>query len=643
MVRGQAPIPETIGRFRIEAVLGRGGMGEVYKALDPTLQRTVAVKTVRPDIDRPEYLERMMREAQACARLSHPNIVTVFEAGQADGVVFIAMEFLQGDNLAEVLEKHALPFDEKIRILTKVLDALQHAHNLDIVHRDIKPSNIHVQADGTIKLMDFGLARMLTADTLTASGNVLGTPHYASPEQLKGQTIDRRSDIYSTGVMAYEMLSGRRPFEPDNDSISSVIIKVISEAPRPMNTDVSRMLPEIEAIVSKSMAKLPEDRYQSADEMRRALSAFLDASRAKLSAIDSSAGVTVMLPAAGGSSSAATTSQDFVPTLVASQAPPQSPWQSPSPSESQSQLPPPPPSTAKWWWAGGTAAAAIVGAVLVLGWPTATAENAASPAASPLTTAPAPAIPAPPPAHPPATASDAALTTPAVDATAKPPAPDARAAAKTDAVAPPAVAAKPVESGAIVPVSNAGAKAMFASTATNVAPGLRFRMILEGPEGKPMDVDPARDFYTGDRIKFAFESNVDGYLYVAQQGTSGNWTVLFPHPDINGGLNEVKRFDEHEVPNDTYFRLEGTPGQEQIFVFLSREPMKTLPGFDRPVKAFERSSPTLVATLAQSIQSRDLVLEKDKSSAGKGPATYVVNQAELGKAVTASFTLNHKP
>jgi serine/threonine-protein kinase len=649
MVRGQAPIPETIGRFRIEAVLGRGGMGEVYKALDPTLQRTVAVKTVRPDIDRPEYLERMMREAQACARLSHPNIVTVFEAGQAEGVVFIAMEFLQGENLAEVLEKHALPFDEKIRILTKVLDALQHAHNLDIVHRDIKPSNIHVQADGTIKLMDFGLARMLTADTLTASGNVLGTPHYASPEQLKGQTIDRRSDIYSTGVMAYEMLSGRRPFEPDNDSISSVIIKVISEAPRPMNTDVTRMLPEIEAIVSKAMAKLPEDRYQSADEMRRALSAFLDSSRAKLSAIDSLAGATVMLPVAG-SSSAASTSQDFVPTLVGSQAPPQSQWQSPSQSESQSQsqaqLQPQPPSTAKWWWAGVTAAAAIVGAALVLGWPTATAENAASPAASPVSTAPAPAIPAPALADSPATPGNAALTTPAVDATAKPPAPNARAAAKTDAVAPPiAVAAKPVESGAIVPVSNAGAKAMFASTtATNVAPGLRFRMILEGPDSKPMDVDPARDFHTGNRIKFAFESNVDGYLYVAQQGTSGNWTVLFPHPDINGGRNQVKRFEEHEVPNDNYFTVAGNPGEEHIFVFLSREPLRTLPGFDRPVKAFETGSPTLVATLASSIQSRDLVLEKDRASGGKGPqATYIVNKAELGKAVTANFTLNHKP
>ncbi len=187
---------------------------------------------------------------------------------------------------------------------------------------------------------------------------------------------------------------------------------------------------------------------------------------------------------------------------------------------------------------------------------------------------------------------------PVADPGAKPSAPDTRAAAKTDAVAPIPVTTKPVEGAGIVPVSTAGAKAMFASTATNAAPGLRFRMILEGPDGKAMDVDPARDFHTGDRIKFAFESNVEGYLYVAQQGTSGNWTVLFPHPDINGGRNKVDRFEEHEVPNDTYFTMSGNPGQEQIFVFLSREPMETLPGFDRPVKASRRGSPTLVATLA---------------------------------------------
>jgi serine/threonine-protein kinase len=603
MARGNLPLPETIGRFQVQALLGRGGMGEVYKAFDPTLQRTVAVKTIRPDIDRPEYLERMMREAQACARLSHPNIVTVFEAGQADHVVYIAMEFLQGENLADALSSKALSFEEKVRILIKVLEALHHAHAQDVVHRDIKPSNIHVMPDGTIKLMDFGLARVLTADTLTASGNVLGTPHYASPEQLKGDIVDRRTDIYSVGVMAYEMLAGRRPFEPDNESISSVIIKVINEPAKPMDTNVSRLLPEIESIVSKSIAKKPGERYQSADDMRRALVSFLDASRARLSTIDSgsAAGATMMMPstATGGSGS--------MPTRI----------DSPAPSN-------------RWVWVGGAAAAAALIAVVSLGLPSTNAEPSA--AATPAPNAVSPA------------ANPAAADTPLADSSAAPvPVKPAPVTVKTaDAVAP--VVARPIESTAAA--RDLSAKDMFASTASSsaaaVAPGIRFRMMLETPSGQ-VDVDPARDFHTGERIKFAFESNIDGYLYVAQQGTSGNWTVLYPHPDINGGLNRVTRFEEYEIPNDNWFQLQGNPGEEQLFVFLSREPLNTLPGFDRPVKAFERSSPTLVAQLQGAIASRDLILSKDSTATKGVQATYVVNKAELGKAVTAKFTINHKP
>lgn len=135
---------------------GIAALSHSYKAFDPTLQRTVAVKTVRPDIDGPEYLARLMREAQACARLSHPNIVTVFEAGQIDGIVYIAMKYLQGENLSQVLERKDLSFEGKIRILAQVLTALHHAHGLDVVHRDIKPSNIHIQSDGSVKLVDFG-------------------------------------------------------------------------------------------------------------------------------------------------------------------------------------------------------------------------------------------------------------------------------------------------------------------------------------------------------------------------------------------------------------------------------------------------------------------------------------------------------
>ena len=606
MGRPNTPLPESIGRFQIQEVLGRGGMGEVYKAFDPTLQRTVAVKTVRPDIDRPDYLDRMMREAQACARLSHPNIVTVFEAGQDNGVVYIAMEYLQGKNLAEVLETRSLSFEEKIRILSKVLEALHHAHGLDVVHRDIKPSNIHVCADGTIKLMDFGLARVLVADTLTASGNVLGTPPYASPEQLRGEAVDRRTDIYSTGVMAYEMLAGRRPFEPDNESISSVILKVIQQPAAPMDTALSRILPEIESIVSRAMAKAPAERYQSADDMRRALVNFLEQSKARITAIESRGGSTVIR-----SSSAETSSS--IPTAITA-------------------APPAPSSKSKtMMWAGGAAAAVLVG-VLLIAAPSRSMEEP-SPIALDTTAAPSPSatVTTSVPVNNPSP-----LTSPA-DA-----APRAATPAETTSTPPASPGSLASPASPVSPAKELGAKEMFTSNDASVSPGLRFRMIQAGDADAPIDVDPAKDFQTGDRIRFAFESNINGYLYVAQQGTSGNWTVLFPNPQINGGRNAVDRFKEYEVPQGDWFRFDGPAGTERVFVFLSREPMNTLPGFDRPVKGFEPGSATMIAELRSSIQPRDLVFHKDAANSKTPQATYVVNKAEVGKAVTASFNLTHK-
>jgi len=584
------PLPEHIGRFQVEAVLGRGGMGEVYKAFDPTLQRIVAVKTVRPDIDRPEYLDRLMREAQACARLSHPNIVTVYEAGQVDGVVFIAMEYLQGENLSQVLERNDLSFESKIRILAEVLDALRHAHELEVVHRDIKPSNIHIQSDGAVKLVDFGLARMLTADSLTASGNVLGTPHYASPEQLKGETIDRRTDIYSTGVMAYEMLSGRRPFEPDNSSISSVILKVIQETPAPMDTDMSRLLPEIEGIVSRAMAKVPADRFQSAGEMRGALLTFLDHSRARLSSIESANGATTILVAPPESSSTRTGAR----------------------------------SSRTAWWLAGTAAAAVV--ALLIGWPSSNPEGAAAPSSveASTTTPPVPAA-----TGPVATAPVVTLS-PGLVASELP----AQVAAVTNTAAP------------AVPVPVATARQLFASTAGTPAAGLRYRLIQQLADGSEVDVDTATTFHSGDKVKLSFESNIAGYLYVASQGSSGNWTVLFPSAQINGGRNQIAPLEEHDVPSDGgWFRFDDNVGTENLFVFLSRDPLSQLPGFGRPVTRAETLTASVVQGLQQSIRSRDLIFEKDKASGGKPgikQATYVVNRAEVGKAVTATISLIHQ-
>ena len=580
------PLPEQIGRFKVEAVLGRGGMGEVYKAFDPTLQRTVAVKTVRPDLDRPEYLDRLMREAQACARLSHPNIVTVYEAGQIDGIVYIAMEYLQGENLSQVLERKDLSFEAKIRILQQVLEALHHAHGLDVVHRDIKPSNIHIQSDGSVKLVDFGLARMLQADTLTASGNVLGTPHYASPEQLKGESIDRRTDIYSTGVMAYEMLSGRRPFEPDNSSISSVILKVIQETPAPMNTDMSRLLPEIESIVSRAMAKAPADRFQSADEMRGALVDFLEQSRAKITLIESHGGSTVVVRPA-----------QAIPEMPLSAAVPGA-------------------GSGKWWWVGGAAAAAVLVAVLI-GWPASNVESAAAPSNPPSA---------------PEAARTAAIVMPAPGLAKVVP-------------ATPADTVRPNEPAA-VPAPPATAKELFASSTGTPSAGLRYRLIRQLPDGTEVDVDSATAFHSGDKLKLSFESNIAGYLYVAMQGSSGNWAVLFPSAQINGGRNQLAPLEEYDVPSDGgWFQFDDNVGTENLFVFLSREPLSQLPGFTRPVTKAETLTASVVKQLQQSVRSRDLVFTKDSSSGGKPgvrQATYVVNRTEVGKAVTTTISLSHQ-
>jgi hypothetical protein len=691
--------PKTIGRFRIESLLGVGGMGEVYKAIDPTLQRTVAIKTVRPDIDRPDYLERLYREAQACARLQHPNIVTVYEAGEIDGVVYIAMEYLKGEDLATVLRRRELTFEGKIRILLQILDALEHAHNEDVVHRDIKPSNVYQQLDRSIKLVDFGLARMMRAETLTLSGAVMGTPHYASPEQLKGEHIDKRTDIYSVGALAFEMFAGRRPFQTDYDSVATIVLKVISEPTPPMDVSLSRKFPEIERIVNRAMAKSVDDRYQSAEDMRRDLAAFLDRSRDAISTVEielqtaaeqtvaearnlldagrkqdaqtlltsalkinpdaravgdlldsthgrpASIGATVPIkrtavpvaapafeptasPAAAADQSPSTAAGDHVPLATL-------PLAKPAPA-SVGPVAEPQPSKVMWWMGGAAAAALVIAAVLV-SRPTDNSQSAAGATAA--------VLPAATPADVPATASTAAASsapsaapipsaapTPEAAAPTPPTAPPTKAPASspTPASAPAVASAAPTASAAAatpapVPDVARSAKQLFynegaAGANSQANAGLRYRLIQQSPDGGETDVDPTKTFRSGDRVRFAFESNVDGFLYVVQQGSSGRWTVLFPNPDINGGRNQIKKFEEYSVPDGAWFTFDDRPGTEQVFVFLSKDAVTVLPGFDRPVTRMESVQASVVETLQRSIRSRDLVFERERPAAGAKPS-----------------------
>lgn len=266
------------GRYEIEKELGRGAMGVVYQAHDPQIDRRVALKVLRSDrVTSEDFAQRFLKEARAIGRLSHPNIVTVFDVGHDHETVYIAMEFLDGRPLDEVLKEKPLEIKDIVNIGIQVAQSLDYAHGQGIVHRDIKPSNIMITSNGAVKITDFGIARIEdpAAAQLTQAGEILGTPTYMSPEQVKGQTVDRRSDLYSLGVILYEISTGRRPFTGKN--IASIFNAITSDDPEdPMALEPfvarggSRALSEL---ILKCLSKAPEDRFQNGKSMAQALSA----------------------------------------------------------------------------------------------------------------------------------------------------------------------------------------------------------------------------------------------------------------------------------------------------------------------------------------------------------------------------------
>jgi hypothetical protein len=251
-----------IGRFVITGRIGRGGMGMVYRGYDEALDRDVAVKTltVEGNLDE-ETRKRFEIEAKAAAKLQHPNIVTVFELGEERGMPYIAMELLPGWDLEGLLRsKETLLLPEKLDIITQVCRGLQYAHEHHVVHRDIKPSNIRLLDDGSVKIMDFGIAKLANTH-VTRTGMMVGTVHYMCPEAIQGQQVDGRSDVFAVGVILYELLAGRRPFE--GEGATEVLFKIV-QAPMPALPDIGPLTADLQAIVSRALAKKPDDRYASA-------------------------------------------------------------------------------------------------------------------------------------------------------------------------------------------------------------------------------------------------------------------------------------------------------------------------------------------------------------------------------------------
>ncbi|HSD38501.1 MAG TPA: serine/threonine-protein kinase [Rhodocyclaceae bacterium] len=264
---------KKLGKYEITGVLGRGGMGTVYQGVDPVIERTVALKTIRKDLledgQGEGMVERFKNEARAAGRLNHPGIVAIYDYGEDEDVSFIAMEYVNGCGLNEFLREHnkKIPLGDIISIMLQLLAALDYAHEQGVIHRDIKAANLLITSDGKLKITDFGIARLETSN-LTIVGSIIGTPNSMAPEQFMGEMADRRSDVFSAGVIFYEMLAGQRPFVGPMESMASKVCYEVEAPPSSINP----ALPTAFDLVSaKSLTKLQKDRYQTARQFSEAI------------------------------------------------------------------------------------------------------------------------------------------------------------------------------------------------------------------------------------------------------------------------------------------------------------------------------------------------------------------------------------
>jgi len=263
-------IGRTVGKYRIVGQLGRGGAGVVYKAVDETLGRDVAVKMLNPDLADTEVMTRFRAEATILARLNHPQIATIYELFRADADYLMVMEFVRGETLDKLSERlGAIEPERAAYVIDLILSALEHAHRAGVVHRDVKPANVMLTDEGGIKIMDFGIARVLGAEQKTVDGRLMGTPAYMSPEQVLGEEVDGRADLYSVGVLLYRLVSGTLPFEAD--SALAMLQRQIRDEPISLHLQRPELPDWCDQIVQRALKKAPADRFQSAEEFRDAL------------------------------------------------------------------------------------------------------------------------------------------------------------------------------------------------------------------------------------------------------------------------------------------------------------------------------------------------------------------------------------
>jgi serine/threonine-protein kinase len=265
----EKPLPEKIGKYEITGKIGSGGFGAVYRGRDPYIKRTVAIKTCQ--LNDEEIKSRFFREAELAGNLHHRHITTIYDFGVENGIPFIVQEFLSGEDLDKKIKRgDPLPLLRKVEILAAITDGLAYAHAAGIIHRDIKPANVRILDDGSVKIMDFGIAKSLqTESNLTQTGITLGTSAYLAPEQIRGEPVDRRTDIFSLGILAYELLTYRKPFRGEH--LSTVLYKILNDTPEPIETAAPDAPPALVAAVSRAMEKQRENRYATMEALKQDL------------------------------------------------------------------------------------------------------------------------------------------------------------------------------------------------------------------------------------------------------------------------------------------------------------------------------------------------------------------------------------
>jgi serine/threonine-protein kinase len=537
----RAPVPEPTeiaGRYLIVKKLGAGAFGTVYKAKDKILGRMVAIKTIRMEglaaagasVD--ELVDRFKREAQVSAQLRHPNIVTIYDVGESGGMSYLAMEFIDGVGLEKVIASAGrLPVERAAGLAAQVADALDFAHKSNVVHRDIKPANIMVEAGDRVKVTDFGIAKVTdSADHLTVTGSLLGTPSYMSPEQARGAPLDGRSDLFAVGAVLYEMIAGKKAFR--GDSITGLIFKIITEEPPPIRELDPSVPDEVVRILAKALAKAPDGRYQTGREMADDLLALTrPASTPTLRQAEIATTPALKTPPAPPTINATPTMQGAVltsqaaPATVVSPPPPPPPVRRaspPPPPAAQARVPSPPPPAPRSSSTGllvGVAAGALLLLLAVggAGWyvlgrraapPQASGTLDGTAGAAGTTAAPVPptTLAAAPPTA--AGTTEPAGTSAAPAAAAEPPPAAAERAAPpraTDRGAPPAA----------TPAERSGAATAAAPPPAAAEPpraDARFRYLDEEPQADGREAgNAAADAYRTRQQGWAGSSSSSGY------------------------------------------------------------------------------------------------------------------------------------